>query len=566
MKSTLRSIFGNKVSGVRVVPLSIKIIVLFTIFLLVSNFATNFINLMLNRGELIGLMNQLLVKDLKELHTFCNNQADIYKFNQDLDGALNNIIQSASKELKGEKSTAFGMKTDGTILFQASKQTVIEKFSDQAALEKIQAAREKNEEGSILFYNKGSQYFGVFKYNEPWDVMIVRAEELNEFYSDSWRIFWNIVFIIIGITVICVVTGVFIIRYILRFVNLITSSLMKMQEEQNIDLIDLTKAPNDDITYLGMSFNALSSTIKNLMTIFVKFVAEDVAERAYREKEVRLEGTPKELTILFSDIKGFTYMTETLENDIISLLNMHYERAIYHIRDHGGIIGSIIGDALLAVYGTLHEYRGNKSYDAILSAYEIQEVAASLRKEMNERREALLKKHGALTEGEERVYRAVLIEVGVGIDGGEVFYGNIGSSRRMTNTVIGDNVNSSSRLEGLTRIYKVPVICSEFVKLEVEKDHPDEIEFIKLDKVQVKGKTEGKIVYWPVKKDMIDGEFRENIDNFSQGLELYDKGSWPEAYKYFKACALPMAEVFKFRTRGKDAPKGWNGIWTMTTK
>lgn len=250
MKNTIKSIFGSKVSGVRVVPLSIKIIVLFSIFLLISNFATNFINLMLNRGELVKLMNQLLVKDLKELHTFCINQADIYTFNQDLDGVLNNIVQSATKALKGKKSIAFGLKQDGTVLFQASKQTVIEKFDDMAALEQIRAAREKNEEGSILFYNKGSQYFGVFKYNGPWDVVIVRAEELNEFYSDSWRIFWNIVIIIIAITVICVVTGVFIIRYILRFVNLITSSLMKMQEEQNIDLIDLTKAPNDDVTYL----------------------------------------------------------------------------------------------------------------------------------------------------------------------------------------------------------------------------------------------------------------------------------------------------------------------------
>ena len=156
MKGTLKSIFGNKVSGVRVVPLSIKIIVLFTIFLLISNFATNFINLMLNRGELIGLMNQLLVKDLKELHTFCNNQADIYTFNQDLDSALNNIIQSASKELKGERSTAFGMQMDGTILFQASKQTVIETFNDQAALEEMKAARARNEEGSILFYHNGT--------------------------------------------------------------------------------------------------------------------------------------------------------------------------------------------------------------------------------------------------------------------------------------------------------------------------------------------------------------------------------------------------------------------------
>ena len=69
-----------------------------------------------------------------------------------------------------------------------------------------------------------------------------------------------------------------------------------------------------------------------------------------------------------------------------------------------------------------------------------------------------------LTEAEERVFKAVLLDVGVGIDGGTVFYGNIGSDEHMTNTVIGDNVNSASRLEGLTRVYHLPVIVSDFIR------------------------------------------------------------------------------------------------------
>jgi len=71
----------------------------------------------------------------------------------------------------------------------------------------------------------------------------------------------------------------------------------------------------------------------------------------------------------------------------------------------------------------------------------------------------------------------------------------------MTNTVIGDNVNSASRLEGLTRIYKVPVICSDFVKEDIEKNVTNHgIRFIEIDQVQVKGKTVGKRVYWPLWK------------------------------------------------------------------
>jgi len=566
MKNALESIFGKKISGVRVVPLVLKIITIFMIFLLLSNFASNFINLMLNRGELIKLMNQLLVKELKELYTFCVNQHEIYFFNQDLEGSIKAIKENASLPLKGEKSLAFGVFPDGDILFSSSKTIEMDSFQDMEALEEMQEAYEGGSpEGSILFKHNGDEFFGIYKFNPEWGVFLVRAEELNEFYQESWNIFKNISIIIIIVTLLCAGIGIFLIRYILRFVNVITSNIMAMQEKQSIELIDLSKAPNDDITFLGMSFNALSSTISNLMNIFIKFVAEDVAQRAYKERIIRLEGNPKELTILFSDIKGFTFMTETLGTDIINLLNMHYERAIRHVQDNGGIVGSIIGDALLVVFGTMDGFRKNKSYMAVRTAYQIQEVAASLRMQMNKRKEEIVKQRGGLTAEEEKIYRAVLIEVGVGLDGGEVFYGNIGSTRRMTNTVIGDNVNSAARLEGLTRIYKVPVICSEYVKAEIEKDY-DDYHFLEIDMVQVKGKTEGKKVFWPIKRENMDRELQKDIELFAEGLNNYYRGRWAEANSRFKNCALPIAEVFRERTRTTSAPKGWTGIWTMKTK
>lgn len=566
MKKQGAGILGQKVAGVRVVPLALKIILIFIILLLVSNFASNFINLMLNRGELIQLMNQLLVKDLKELHVFCNNQFEIYEYNQNMDATLENIKNSASRNFTRQKSSAFGIKPDGSLFFYASPTVTMERFRDTEALNTMKTGREDGaREGSILYNHNEEEYFGVYKYNDRWDVYLVRSEETQEFYKESWNIFKNISIIIVVITVLCVGIGIFLLRFILRYVNHITSSLMKMQEQQSIELIDLAKAPNDDVTYLGMSFNALAYTINNLMTIFRKFVAKDVAQRAYKERDVRLEGSSKELSILFSDIKGFTYMTETLGTGIINLLNMHYEQAISRVRDHEGIIGSIIGDALLAVFGTLDTQNENKSLQAIHSAYEIQEVAAALREEMTARKEEIIKQRGSLTEEEEKIYKAVMIEVGVGIDGGDVFYGNIGSTKRMTNTVIGDNVNSSSRLEGLTRIYKVPVICSGYVKEEVEK-YSDEYLFVEIDQVQVKGKTIGKRIYWPITKKNIDEDFKKDIDLFVEGLQLYYDGDWKSAYSSFKQCNLPMAEVFKTRTKNHNCPQGWTGIWTMKTK
>ncbi len=558
-------LLGQKVAGVRVVPLALKIILIFILLLLISNFASNFINLMLNRGELLDLMNQLLVKDLKELHVFCNNQYEIYEFNQDLDATITNMKKSAMNNFTRDKSSAFGVRPDGSIFFFASKTVDMERFRDEEALEKMKTPVQGRREGSLLYLHNGEEYFGVYKYNTQWDMYLVRSEELQEFYRESWNIFQNISIIIVIITILCVGIGIFLLRYILRYVNHITNSLMQMQERQSIDLIDLTKAPNDDVTYLGMSFNALAYTINNLMTIFRKFVAKDVAQRAYKEREVRLEGAPRELTILFSDIKGFTNMTEALGTGIINLLNMHYEQAIARIREHEGVMGSIIGDAILAVFGTLDTRHENKSLQAVKAGYEIQEVAAALREEMTARKEEIIKQRGSLTEEEERIYKAVMIEVGVGLDGGEVFYGNIGSSKRMTNTVIGDNVNSASRLEGLTRIYKVPVICSDYIKGEIE-EHTDEYLFMELDQVQVKGKTVGKKVYWPIEKKRVDEDFKKDIDLFEKGLESYYAGDWKSAYGVFKQCGLAAAEVFRERTKDQKSPQGWNGIWAMKTK
>ncbi len=564
----LESIIGKKTGDTRVIPVTLKITVITALFLLVSNLTTNYINLIFNQNELIDLSRSLLAKDLRDIQNFATNQHEIFKFNNDLKASYNAIETKAVREFENKKSILIGFDKKGKISIHASAMDRKKDFSDKKTLDVInQNFSQKIQQGFLYFEYNNSEYFGIYKYNDKWDMYLLRGEELNQFLKRSNQIFREISVIIVFLSVIFTIVGVFFIRYILRYIPIITRSIMLMVNSQKLEIIDLKKAPNDEITYMGMAFNSLSSTIDNLVNIFRKFVNHDVAEKAYAEGEIRLEGTQRDLTILFSDIKRFTFITETLGADIIKLLNMHYERAIREIDKEQGVIGSIIGDALLAVFGVLENSHDNKSYQAVRTAFSLQEVAESLRIQMDKKKEEIVRSKRKMTAEESRVYEAVLLEIGVGIDGGNVFYGNIGSSIRMTNTVIGDNVNSSSRLEGLTRIYKVPVIVSEYVKDDIEKHVMDHgIEFVFLDLVQVKGKTEGKKVYWPVRKNLIDRSMEDSIGFFERGLDLYMNGKWSTAYTNFQKCKMPLAEVFLERTSSKKAPSNWDGIWKMTTK
>ncbi len=120
MASLFEGILGKRIGSTRIVPLVTKIVVVFAIFILVSNLATNFINLMFNRTELIKLNKELLVNQLKEIYVFSNSQYEIYQYTQDLTKSMTNIEESAKRSLKFSKSIALGIAPDGMVAFSAS--------------------------------------------------------------------------------------------------------------------------------------------------------------------------------------------------------------------------------------------------------------------------------------------------------------------------------------------------------------------------------------------------------------------------------------------------------------
>lgn len=551
-----------------IVPISAKILAIFICLLLLSNFTTNFINLRLSQRQVIKLTNTVLVNQLKDLYSTATNQFQISLYSQNRDESMDALAATAAKGFTQKHSLAIGIQQDGTVLFAAcaDPEANWSTFTDRSALATLNNkyfTDKSIQEGSLSFNSPEGEYFGVYKYENDWKCYLIRAELRADTQHDMYLVMGIILFIIIILTAAFLWIGISMFKSIFANIKNITNSLYEMQQKQKLEMIDISKAPNDDITYLATSFNSLSSSINTLLGIFQKFVSKDVVTKAYSEHQIKLEGSQRELTILFSDIKSFTYRTETLGNDIIDLLNVHYNSVIHEVHENDGVVGSIIGDAILAIYGTSTQ-GPKKSYEAIQSAWNITNVTAQLREKMIERRVELEKKR-PLTEAEERVYQAVLIDIGVGIDGGRVFYGNIGSDEHMANTVIGDNVNSASRLEGLTRIYKLPVIVSGYIRDEAVKETNRYI-FFEIDTVQVKGKTEGMKIYFPFDTETGDSELTKQFAEYEVALVSYYNGNWKMARSHFKKSDLEVAKVFLDRMGNKKAPEGWNGIWTMTTK
>ena len=558
--------FFTRIGKTRIIPIGFKILLIFICLILLSNFATNIISIQLSQKQIITLNNTIMVEQLKELYNNSANQFQIYSYSQKRDECLNTIGQIASTGFGNENSLAMGVKEDGTIEFFTCNNELIKwtNFSDAETLALLLSNYEEGtEEGSVSFTSSEGDFFGVYKYQPDWGFYLIRAEKRSDMQSNTLNIYLYTSILIVILTSIFIIIGYIILNKEFQTVRKVTAELLRMQKSKQLSLIDLSEAPNDDITYMAASFNNLSSSVNNLLATFQKFVSKDVVAKAYSDQVINLEGSQRELTMLFSDIKSFTYRTETLGNDIIDVLNVHYDRVIHKVHVNNGVVGSIIGDAILAVYGTL-DSKMSKSYDAIRSAWDITRETAKLRDSMIARRKEIEQKR-KLTESEERVYQAVLLDVGVGIDGGNVFYGNIGSQEHMANTVIGDTVNSASRLEGVTRVYHLPVIVSEYVKTEVEQESA-RYKFIEIDTIQVKGKTEGKKIFFPFDTNEMEESLFESYKLFETGLKAYYEGDWKSARKILKETGLEVAEVFIERMGNKNAPEDWSGIWTMTSK
>ena len=225
------------------------------------------------------------------------------------------------------------------------------------------------------------------------------------------------------------------------------------------------------ITVISLTFEQRQTAM--LRTTFGRYVSPQILQHilAHPEK-VHLGGERRDLTILFSDIRGFTTISEASEPEqVVDMLNEYLTRMVEILLDHGGTLDKFIGDAVMGFWNAPAVDPDHPRH-AVACALEMIDETAKLR---------------ARWEAEGKP----ALRIGIGVNTGDAVVGNIGAEKVFGYTVIGDAVNLASRLEGKNKDYGTEIIVSEFTKARIG----DEFELVYLDDVKVKGKEKAVRIY-----------------------------------------------------------------------
>jgi adenylate cyclase len=291
---------------------------------------------------------------------------------------------------------------------------------------------------------------------------------------------------------------------------------------------------------------------KKIKGAFTYYVSSSVVNEMLKHPEkLKLGGDRKELTVLFSDIRGFTSIAEGLTpEELVHLLNEYLTVMTDTIFKYDGTLDKYIGDAIMAIYGAPLDVSDHPA-KACRSALE---MMAKL-KNLNQKWISESKKP---------------IDIGIGINTGPMMVGNMGSLQRFDFTVMGDSVNLSSRLEGANKNYKTNIIISEFTYEHVK----DEFTCMELDSVRVKGKTKPVKIYNLAGDKDLPGIQGEVVNQFNRAIALYKQSNWDEAIHIFENITAMDPDLYAaqsyiercYELKKNPPPADWDGVYVFTTK
>ena len=301
---------------------------------------------------------------------------------------------------------------------------------------------------------------------------------------------------------------------------------------------------------------------KRLKTTMYRYMTQELAEQLLADGSAKMGGDRKEVSVLFSDIRGYTSLSEVLSaEDVVSMLNEYFETMVESVLTHKGTLDKYIGDAIMAVFGTPLALPDH-AWLAVQTAIDMRHRL----KEFNAKRVEKLKPK------DQKEFDLVNIKIGIGVNSDSVISGNIGCTKRMEFTSIGDGVNLGSRLEGTSKVYGTDIIISE----TTYKSCANRIWTRELDRIQVKGKNQPISIYevYGLRSDPLSSSHEQIIELYHKARDFYHQMKFGKAIGLFgevleldklnKAASLHLVRCQHFLANPPSAD--WDGVWRFTEK
>jgi adenylate cyclase len=531
---------------------------------------TGYIAALSARNGITGIATSFLRFKLDDLENYANSQWSLLVQNnmvghQDfVDAAKAAVVSYARSLVRDEAELIFAVDAQGSVVLKTGDLNL-------TGPEAAQLAHLKSDSfaGWIQLQAGGVDRVGQAKEFVPFGWYLLVTEKRDAFYAITMQIFRQtavILLVSLAVAVMLLLYFSFIMTQPLRMVVSVMRQIMSTSDlSKRVEILY-----RDETGELAHSLNLMTGELEKaykqikgyalkavvaqhreqkIRNIFQKYVPETVIKEFFANPESMLVGQDRVLAVLFSDIRGFTTLSEgMLPNEVVESLNAYFEPMVKIIIDHKGIVDKFIGDAIMATFGAPVHY-GDEAYRAVVSGFDMLDA---------------LKLFNA---GQRKSGRPEF-KIGIGINYGEVTVGNIGSEQKMDYTVIGDMVNLASRLEGLTKIYHEEIIVSE----TLVNDLAGKIPCRPIDKVAVKGKLKGIMIYAPRRSP-------GPVD--AQAWKIHETGVKLYYDKDFKAAADAFREVVglipgdaiaeRFLNRAEALVKNppvddWTGVTIMSEK
>lgn len=488
-----------------------------------------------------------------------------YQDNQEMVRAAKNAVTSyAISIMESSTESIFAFDRQQNIQMETNPLS----FSD-ADKELFKRLYEKKPQGLQQLTIAGSERIAMGFYFEPFDWYVLVTELRATFYQDVEKISFQSLIVLL-----CSLALALILVFIVT--RLLTKPLKKviLSMRQIISTSDLSQRVavefHDETGELAHTFNLMVQELEKayhnikkyafeavlaqkretkIRNIFQKYVPQELIDQLLGESPERLLiGDNRVLAILFSDIRGFTTISEKMPPDeLVNTLNRYFSVMVDVIFNHKGIIDKYIGDAIMAFFGAPVKHED----DALQSVYAGIEMTEKL---------------SIFNEGQRRLGKPEF-KIGVGINYGIVTVGNIGTDKKMDYTVIGDMVNFASRLEGLTKYFHQELLISESLQMKVKGILPCR----ELGKVQVKGKTTG-IKIFTTKRELTPLE-KEAWEIHNATMPLYYQGEFQKAIEGFEKVLAIFSDDYpaqhlieRCKENIKEQPENWTGVEKMETK